>query len=202
MHIFTALFCFYSDGGKPFSPRNCLRWHHKHRHGLRTQTTRNQLPGPLMTITPELTSNMVLDATALTHKIPTKQVSTFDVSARCDTHLNTQQTTFHHKIQTHSHYKSQPWCRHLTHLTFNNKDRIMLMLTLRYVNHHLFVLNWISLKSTNYRIWGDRDFTIEWIIWLFAFPECLVGDKHPRQVLQNFSASTIVIDEFHSISER
>lgn len=115
--------CFVSiqmeENHMAFSPRNCLRWHHKHRHGLRTQTTRNQLPGPLMTITPELTSNMVLDATALTHKIPTKQVSTFDVSARCDTHLNTQlfsqQTTFHHKIQTHSHYKSQPWCRHLAH---------------------------------------------------------------------------------------
>lgn len=67
-----------------------------------------------------------------------------------------QPTTFHHKIQTHSHYKTQQWFRHLTHLTFNQKDRIMLMLTLRHVNHHLLVFNWISLRSSNYRIWGDR----------------------------------------------
>lgn len=36
--------------------------------------------------------------------------------------------------------------------------------------------------------------------YLFASPECLVGDKLFCQVLQNFGVSTIVIDEFHTIS--
>ena len=40
---------------------------------------------------------------------------------------------------------------------------------------------------------GDFDY-------LFASPESLVGDKDFRQVLQKFNVSTVVIDEFHTIS--
>lgn len=36
--------------------------------------------------------------------------------------------------------------------------------------------------------------------YLFASPECLVGDKLFCQLLQNFGVSTIGIDEFHTIS--
>ena len=36
--------------------------------------------------------------------------------------------------------------------------------------------------------------------YLFASPEYLVGDKKFRATLKTFDVSTIVVDEFHTIS--